>query len=191
LLREQGVNKKNNIAVTKSKVKPPRLENRKVGLYATRSPHRHNNIGLTLARIDKIDEHGVLYLSSIDLCDGTPILDIKPVIEYDHVQNLKVPEWIKDPIDSLQTFTTTFTENSIQQLQDIMENYKLKLFKPDELKQVQNFIQQVIKYDMRSYHKKRTKQGLDDHFVHLDRLKIRFTITNSHATIENICYTES
>lgn len=191
LLREQGVNNKNNIAVTKSKIKPPRLENRKVGLYATRSPHRHNNIGLTLARMDKIDENGVLYLSSIDLCDGTPILDIKPVIEYDCVQNLKVPEWIKDPIVSLQTFTTAFTENSLQQLQNIMENYKLKLFKPDEQKQVQNFIQQVIKYDMRSYHKKSTKQGLDDHSVHLDRLKIRFTITGNHATIENICYTEN
>ena len=42
-------------AFTKAKVKPPRLNGRKVGLFATRSPHRPNPIGLTLAKLDKVD----------------------------------------------------------------------------------------------------------------------------------------
>ena len=40
---------------TKAKVKPPRLNGAKVGLFATRSPHRPNPIGLTLAKLDKVE----------------------------------------------------------------------------------------------------------------------------------------
>ena len=39
----------------KAKVKPPRLQGRKMGIFATRSPHRPNPIGLSLAKIEKIE----------------------------------------------------------------------------------------------------------------------------------------
>ncbi|CAH1254409.1 TRMO [Branchiostoma lanceolatum] len=69
----------------KAKVKPPRLDGVKVGVFATRSPHRPNPIGLTLAKLDKV-EGDTLHLSGIDILDGTPILDIKPYIPvYDGV----------------------------------------------------------------------------------------------------------
>ncbi|MBI5201064.1 MAG: tRNA (N6-threonylcarbamoyladenosine(37)-N6)-methyltransferase TrmO [Elusimicrobia bacterium] len=61
------------------KVHPPRLQGGKVGLFASRSPHRPNPIGLSLARLEKIDG-ATLHLSGIDLVDGTPILDVKPYI---------------------------------------------------------------------------------------------------------------
>ena len=59
------------------KVRPPRLGGEKVGLFATRTPHRPNPIGLTVARIESIVKN-VVHLSAVDLVDGTPILDIKP-----------------------------------------------------------------------------------------------------------------
>jgi tRNA-Thr(GGU) m(6)t(6)A37 methyltransferase TsaA len=62
-----------------AKVHPPRLQGDTIGLFASRSPHRPNAIGLSLARLIKI-EKDTLYLSGIDLVDGTPILDIKPYI---------------------------------------------------------------------------------------------------------------
>ncbi|XP_041464143.1 tRNA (adenine(37)-N6)-methyltransferase-like [Lytechinus variegatus] len=69
---------------TKAKVKPPRLNGRKVGVFASRSPHRPNPIGLTLARLDKV-EGNTLYLSGVDMIDRTPVLDIKPyVTDYDN-----------------------------------------------------------------------------------------------------------
>ena len=40
---------------TKAKVKPPRLDGAKVGVFSTRSPHRPNPIGLTLAKLDRIE----------------------------------------------------------------------------------------------------------------------------------------
>ncbi|KAH9488554.1 hypothetical protein Btru_061810 [Bulinus truncatus] len=79
---------KNNNTYTKAKVKPPRLDGQKVGVFSTRSPYRPNNIGLSLVKIDKIDGPTV-YFSGIDLLDGTPVLDIKPYIpDYDSPKDL-------------------------------------------------------------------------------------------------------
>ncbi|XP_030286567.1 tRNA (adenine(37)-N6)-methyltransferase isoform X1 [Sparus aurata] len=74
---------KNGHLSYKAKVKPPRLNGQRVGVYSTRSPHRPNALGLTLAKLDKIVGDTV-HLSEIDMIAGTPVLDIKPYIpEYD------------------------------------------------------------------------------------------------------------
>lgn len=61
----------------KTKIKPPKLDGDKMGVFATRSPHRYNPIGLSIAKIDKVDSR-TIYLSGIDLIHGTPVIDIKP-----------------------------------------------------------------------------------------------------------------
>ncbi|MCL7462306.1 tRNA (N6-threonylcarbamoyladenosine(37)-N6)-methyltransferase TrmO [Pseudomonas sp. NW5] len=64
------------------KVRPPRLGgNRSLGVFATRATHRPNGIGQSVVKLDKV-EAGRLYLSGIDLLDGTPVLDIKPYVPY-------------------------------------------------------------------------------------------------------------
>ncbi|TLX55179.1 tRNA (N6-threonylcarbamoyladenosine(37)-N6)-methyltransferase TrmO [Stutzerimonas nosocomialis] len=64
------------------RVRPPRLGgNQMVGVFATRSTHRPNGIGQSVVKLDAI-EPGRLWLSGIDLLDGTPILDIKPYVPY-------------------------------------------------------------------------------------------------------------
>ena len=68
-------------------VRPPRLGgNQRMGVWATRSPFRPNNIGLSSVRITKIDLHTpegpVIEVEGADLMDGTPILDIKPYLPY-------------------------------------------------------------------------------------------------------------
>lgn len=60
------------------KVLPPRSRKKK-GVFATRSPHRPNPIGISLCRLLKVEGLRVL-VESPDLLDGTPILDIKPYI---------------------------------------------------------------------------------------------------------------
>mgnify|MGYP001820723426 FL=1 len=63
-------------------VRPPRLGgNRKVGVFASRSPFRPNSIGLSAVRLERVHETR-LDVSGVDLLDGTPILDIKPYIPY-------------------------------------------------------------------------------------------------------------
>ncbi|XP_055283084.1 tRNA (adenine(37)-N6)-methyltransferase isoform X2 [Moschus berezovskii] len=79
---------KNGHLSCKAKVQPPRLNGAKTGVFSTRSPHRPNAIGLTLAKLERV-EGGAVYLSGIDMIHGTPVLDIKPYIaDYDSPQNL-------------------------------------------------------------------------------------------------------
>lgn len=64
------------------KVRPPRLGgNQSIGVFASRATHRPNGIGQSVVRLEKV-EAGRLWLSGIDLLDGTPILDIKPYVPY-------------------------------------------------------------------------------------------------------------
>ena len=68
-------------------VRPPRLGgNKRMGVFATRSPFRPNNLGLSCARIDRIEEDPkwgpVIHVKGADLMDGTPIYDIKPYVTY-------------------------------------------------------------------------------------------------------------
>lgn len=64
------------------KVRPPRLGgNQSMGVFATRATHRPNGIGQSVVRLEKV-EPGRLWLSGIDLLDGTPVLDIKPYVPY-------------------------------------------------------------------------------------------------------------
>jgi tRNA-Thr(GGU) m(6)t(6)A37 methyltransferase TsaA len=58
---------------------PPRGEGKEVGMFATRTPNRINPIGLTVAKIKKI-EGNMIYTGGLDILDGTPLLDIKPYI---------------------------------------------------------------------------------------------------------------
>lgn len=68
-------------------VRPPLLGgNKRMGVFATRSPFRPNPIGLSSVQLDKIeytkDRGPVLWVRGADLLDGTPIYDIKPYLAY-------------------------------------------------------------------------------------------------------------
>ena len=68
-------------------VRPPRLGgNQRMGVFATRSPFRPNNLGLSCVRLDHIEQDAklgpVIYVRGADLMDGTPIYDIKPYVAY-------------------------------------------------------------------------------------------------------------
>lgn len=68
-------------------VRPPRLGgNTRMGVFATRSPFRPNNLGLSCVRLEGVEQHPslgpVIHVSGADLMDGTPIFDIKPYIPY-------------------------------------------------------------------------------------------------------------
>lgn len=68
-------------------VRPPRLGgNTRMGVFATRSPFRPNNLGLSCVKLIDIEhtehEGTVLHVAGADLMDGTPIFDIKPYIPY-------------------------------------------------------------------------------------------------------------
>ena len=84
LLWKFSKSEKSNWSAT---VKPPRLGGKKrMGVFATRSPYRPNDIGLSSVRLEKITFDSklgpILHVAGADLMDGTPIYDIKPYITY-------------------------------------------------------------------------------------------------------------
>jgi len=71
----------------KPTVRPPRLGgNERVGVFASRSTHRPNGLGLSLVSLEAVELEGpegpLLRVGGIDLLDGTPIYDIKPYLPY-------------------------------------------------------------------------------------------------------------
>lgn len=86
-------------------VRPPRLGgNTRMGVFATRSPFRPNNLGLScvkLLRTEHTETEGtVLHVAGADLMDGTPIFDIKPYIPYSD----SVPEALGGFTDTAEDF---------------------------------------------------------------------------------------
>lgn len=68
-------------------VRPPRLGgNKRMGVFATRSPFRPNHLGLSSVKIEKFEKENtlgtVIYVSGADLIDNTPIYDIKPYLSF-------------------------------------------------------------------------------------------------------------
>lgn len=73
---------KNLGSAPRLKVRPPRLGgNKSIGVFASRATHRPNGIGQSAVHLDRV-EAGRLWISGIDLLDGTPVLDIKPYVPY-------------------------------------------------------------------------------------------------------------
>ena len=63
-----------------------------LGIFATRTPHRPNPIGLTRVKLLKIEDN-VVTVQGLDAFDGTPVLDVKPFDSWDTTKDFKVPDW--------------------------------------------------------------------------------------------------
>lgn len=103
-------------------VRPPRLGgNRRMGVFATRSPFRPNPIGLSSVRITQIElstpRGPIIHVSGADLMNGTPILDIKPYLPH---------------IDSHPEATAGFAEETARQQELEVRGLELLADKLDE-----------------------------------------------------------
>lgn len=75
---------------------PPWAGGRRVGLFASRSPHRPNPIGLSVVRLLRVEENKLI-ISPVDILDGTPLLDIKPYIKRLDAKEDANNGWLDDP----------------------------------------------------------------------------------------------
>ena len=78
----------------KMKVKPF-LDDCERGLFATRAPRRPNPIGMSVVRIERI-ENGILHVQNVDMLDHTPLLDIKPYVpDFDAGEQIRLG-WLQE-----------------------------------------------------------------------------------------------
>ena len=114
-----------------SKVRPPRLGgNKKIGVFATRSPFRPNPLSLSLVQLDSIihDDHHkkmILNISGIDLVDETPIYDIKPYIsDHDSPWTTPLSGWIED--SQIMKLEVTWSNHAKAQAEQLNLGHKHK-----------------------------------------------------------------
>lgn len=155
-------------------VRPPRLGgNRKIGVFASRSPFRPNSLGLSVVRNEGLgrDDGGrlVLRISDHDLIDGTPVLDIKPYLPFAD----SVPEASLGWADSgpTQRLPVVFLEEAQAQLAGLpAERY------PD----LRGLIEDVVSYDPRpSFRRGRDEERI--YGAHLYDLNVRFRFAHDDS----------
>ena len=147
-------------------VRPPRLGgNTRMGVFATRSPFRPNNLGLSCVRLlgtEQTSDGVVIHVAGADLMDGTPIFDIKPYIPYS---------------DSHPTALGGFTDSA--------GDFLLKVVFPDALldrlpKSKHEAAMAVLSHDPRPSYKKDSDRIYGLPFGGFD---IRFTVCDGTLTV--------
>lgn len=153
-------------------VRPPVLGgNEKVGVFATRSPFRPNNIGLSSVRLSHVEWESsrgpVIHVKGADLMDGTPIYDIKPYVVYADCH----PEARSGFVDERKW-------NKLQvEISDTVKNFLLSQGMTEEKIGI---LKEVLAQDPRPHYQK------DPHKVYgmpYEGMDIHFTVCNQILTV--------
>ncbi|WP_145587853.1 tRNA (N6-threonylcarbamoyladenosine(37)-N6)-methyltransferase TrmO [Yersinia aldovae] len=127
-------------------VRPPRLGgNTRMGVFATRSTFRPNPIGMSLIELKGVRSQGgevILELGSLDLVDGTPVIDIKPYLPFAESRPQARAGFAQSVPDA--DMQVCFSSRAEQQLADQQQRYP----------QLRRFISQVLAQDPRPAYRK-------------------------------------
>ncbi|RKR06657.1 tRNA-Thr(GGU) m(6)t(6)A37 methyltransferase TsaA [Kushneria sinocarnis] len=150
-------------------VRPPRLGgNTRIGVFASRSTHRPNRLGLSLVELAGVDtDDGVrLHLRAHDLVDGTPVVDIKPYLPWADRADQASGGFAADPPDLLPV---SFTRDAEQQLD-----------RHPEADRLAPLIREVMAQDPRPAYRRGDR---DDHRygARLHDVDVRFRVTHDEA----------
>ncbi len=105
------------------KVLPPRSTTGRKGVFATRSPHRPNPLGISVVRLMRV-EGLVVHIRDADMLDGTPVLDLKPYVAYTDAYPQAGSGWLQDaacagtnvqPPDPVSAYTVVLEARAAQQ----------------------------------------------------------------------------
>jgi len=78
----------------------PPWDGKEHGVFATRSPHRPNPIGVSVVRLERVDKN-ILHISGIDMVDNSPVLDIKPYVpELNPAGNIRIG-WLAGRVEGM------------------------------------------------------------------------------------------
>ena len=151
-------------------VRPPRLGgNTRMGVFATRSPFRPNNLGLSCVKLLGVEETvefgTVIHVGGADLMDGTPIFDIKPYIPY---------------ADCKPDAKGGFTDTAGDFLLHVVFPEELLAMLPQEKQQA---AVSVLSHDPRPSYQRQTGRVYGLTFAGYD---IRFTVTDDVLTVEAV-----
>lgn len=151
-------------------VRPPRLGgNTRMGVFATRSPFRPNNLGLSCVKLLSIEHTAnngtVLHVAGADLMDGTPIFDIKPYIPYS---------------DCHPAASGGFADTAGDFLLDVVFPEELLDILPENKREA---VQAVLSHDPRPSYQRKPGRIYGLNFAGFD---IRFTVDGDTLTVQAV-----
>ena len=143
-------------------VRPPRLGgNKRMGVFATRSPFRPNSLGLSSVKLDKIELHPdfgtVLHVSGADLMDNTPIYDIKPYLPYTDSHPDAVGGFA-DPVKD-NTLEVEFPEEWLRLIPENKREALLEVLANDPRPSYQNDPERIYGFEFAGFEIKFTVEG--------------------------------
>lgn len=166
----------NNAGHPQNKIHPPRLGGRKLGMLATRTPHRPCPVGLSVARIERIDGD-TLHLAGVDLVHNTPVLDVKPYIaRYDALADAVTADWLVET-DSREAgaegrLRVEMSDQAVASLRRYAD--ELRFFRGD-WERARRCIEEVLALDIRTLHmKRRHREGT--YGVSIDVMNVSFAV---------------
>jgi tRNA-Thr(GGU) m(6)t(6)A37 methyltransferase TsaA len=183
----------------KTKVRPPRGGGIKVGQLSTRSPHRPNPIGLSLVKLDRWEPSTRrLFLSALDLVNGTPVYDIKPYVQWDIPGDLydksilKVPAWVESKDDVLPD--VQFSSQAEQDLVQLVRQNLLAPLYPSKDKSAfeaaRQTLTEILAQDPRSSHKAAKNQrgsfSSETYQLLFGKAEIEFLVRESGALVVRV-----
>lgn len=149
-----------------AKVRPPRLDGAKQGVFATRTPHRPNPIGMSVLRLLGVEGREIR-VTGVDVITGTPVLDIKPYHPADLVPGAGFPEYISTPLDLLEVVYRPEAEATIRQL---CATGKLVYYQSKD--DIIPVISSILAQDPASLHSKTCRPGLEVSGLSFDTLDL-------------------
>lgn len=153
-------------------VRPPRLGgNERIGVFASRATFRPNGIGMSAVSLEGISKKAgkiFIHIGSCDLVHGTPIIDIKPYIQYsDSIPNA-ISGYADTPPDTLNVEFSNLATQQIQALN--VSAHQIQV------------IQEVLAQDPRPAYKKH-KIDLKEYAVHLFEFNVKFQVEHRNVII--------
>jgi tRNA (adenine37-N6)-methyltransferase len=156
------------------KVLPPRSDKRR-GVFATRSPHRPNPIGMSLVELKAV-EGLVLSVDGLDLLDGTPVIDIKPYIPYADSRGDAGHGWLEESRDPKPGFTVDFAETAVAQL-ELLEGFGIEL---------ESAIRQVLELGPEPHPYRRIRKTEQGSVLALKDFRVSFTSAAERVTVTDV-----
>lgn len=139
-----------------SQVRVPRLDGGKMGVLATRSPHRPVPLGLSLVKVEAVNGRFVT-ISGADIVDGSPVVDIKPYLPFcEALPSATAPAWVtvEAPCEPLHIAAVAMAPGAEAALAAAWARSRCKL--SDDAAAFVQLVRQVLARDLRPYHKRIT-----------------------------------
>jgi tRNA-Thr(GGU) m(6)t(6)A37 methyltransferase TsaA len=161
------------------KVLPPRSRSGRKGVFATRSPHRPNPLGMSAVRLQRI-EGLTLHVAELDILDGTPVLDIKPYVAYTDSLPHARDGWLADdsaPRDPIAPFDVEWSPAAAEQAAWIEEHTQLAL---------RARVSATLELGVEPHAYRRIRRNGDDYVLAVQEWRVRFDADGRRVRVREV-----